>query len=84
MEARMSPGQLVHPLIQEARGMCSDECPHVEIDGLLGQALDAAKDLEADVKRLRDAIEEYALWEPGRAGHAEAHRKLLAAARGEA
>jgi hypothetical protein len=37
--------------------------------------------LQMAVARLRDAIEEYALWEPGRAGHAEAHRKLLAAAR---
>lgn len=49
--------RMLHPLIQEARGMCSDECPHVEIDGVLGEVLDAAKDLEDEVERLREALE---------------------------
>ena len=31
--------------------------------------------------RLHAAIEQYSLWEPGRAGHAEAHRALMAAAK---
>jgi hypothetical protein len=51
---------MLHPLIQEARGMCSDECPHVEIDGVLGEVLDAARDLEAEVDRQRKALERIA------------------------
>lgn len=38
-------------------------------------------ELEDEVKRLVAAIEEYRLWEPGRAGHAAAHRKLMEAIR---
>jgi hypothetical protein len=34
---------------------------------------------EARERKLREAIEEYSLWEPGRAGHATAHRRLMAA-----
>lgn len=33
-------------------------------------------ELSKDNDRLRSAIEDYLLWEPRRAGHAEAHRKL--------
>ena len=53
-----------------------------ERDALIGDAKEAdeARRLaEAEVGKLREAIEEYSLWEPGRAGHAAAHRKLLAA-----
>lgn len=32
---------------------------------------------------LEDAIEEYALWQPGRKGHAAAHRHLMRFAEGE-
>lgn len=35
-----------------------------------------ANDLAVKVNHLRAAIENYILWEPGRAGHAAAHRKL--------
>jgi hypothetical protein len=38
-----------------------------------------AQQAEAREQALRAAIEDYALWEPGRAGHAAAHRRLLAA-----
>lgn len=31
---------------------------------------------------LHTAIEQYSLWEPGRAGHAAAHRRLMASAQG--
>lgn len=31
-------------------------------------------------RELREAVEDYLLWEPGRRGHAEAHRKLAEAA----
>lgn len=47
-----------HALIQTARGMCTDERPHVEIDALLGRAVDAVKDVEealAEAERTRDA-----------------------------
>jgi hypothetical protein len=37
--------------------------------------------LLGDIQRLRNAIEDYILWEPGRRGHAEAHRKLVATLR---
>jgi len=40
-----------------------------------------AEALEARVAELEAAIDEYALWEPGRRGHAEAHRKLMEARR---
>ena len=33
----------------------------------------------AEVARLRGVIEDYILWEPRKAGHAEAHRRLVAA-----
>lgn len=38
---------------------------------------------EAELARLRDAVEEYLLWEPGRAGHAAAHRRLREALNGD-
>jgi hypothetical protein len=38
--------------------MCSDEVSHVEIDKLLARAVDAAKDLEEENARLRDALDE--------------------------
>lgn len=34
-------------------------------------------------RQLEDAIGEYLLWEPGRKGHAAAHRALVAVWRGE-
>jgi hypothetical protein len=43
----------------------------------------ALLELEAENQQLRDAIEEYLLWEPCKRGHAEAHRKLAAAVRVE-
>jgi hypothetical protein len=43
------------------------------------EAIRAFDALVAENQRLRDAIEEYILWEPRKAGHAEAHRKLCAA-----
>lgn len=43
---------------------------------------DRVHQLEVEVGLLRDAIENYALWEPGRAGHAAAHRKLMEALNG--
>lgn len=45
-----------HGLIQTARGLCTDEASHVEIDALLAQAVDAVKDLEAERDRaMREA-----------------------------
>jgi uncharacterized protein (DUF2164 family) len=41
---------------------------------------------EADAEALAEALDEYKLWEPGRAGHAAAHKRLydaLARYRGE-
>jgi hypothetical protein len=43
----------------------------------LGRIAEAAE-------RLRAAIEDYLLWEPGKRGHAEAHRKLARALEAEA
>jgi hypothetical protein len=40
------------------------------------------KALGAERDRLRSAIEEYVLWEPGRRGHAAAHRRLREALNG--
>lgn len=45
-----------HGLIQTARGLCSDEEPHVAIDTLLAHAVDAVKDVEAERVRLREII----------------------------
>jgi hypothetical protein len=33
--------------------------------------------VEAQVRELREALEEYRLWQPGGAGHAQAHRQLF-------
>lgn len=41
----------------------------------------ATRELRAELARLRDEIAYYLLWEPGRAGHAAAHRRLAAAIR---
>jgi hypothetical protein len=41
-----------------------------------------AEFVEDEVDRLRAAIEEYCLWEPGRRGHAAAHRRLREALNG--
>lgn len=41
--------------------------------------LDLLGECMAERDRLRAAIEDYRLWEPGRAGHAAAHRKLMSA-----
>lgn len=49
---------VAYPLIQTARGMCTDEEPHVEIDKMLAKAVDAAKDLEAEVERLERELTE--------------------------
>lgn len=38
--------------------------------------------LAEQLEQLRAAIDDYCLWEPGRAGHAAAHRKLMEARRG--
>ena len=35
--------------------------------------------LAGEYEKLRGGIEDYLLWEPGRSGHAEAHRRLAAA-----
>ncbi len=40
-------------------------------------------ELEAENQRLREAIEEYILWEPGKRGHAAAHRRLVKALAGD-
>jgi hypothetical protein len=50
--------ELVHGYIQAARGMCTDEEPYVAIDRVLAHALEAAKDLEEEVKRLRACLHE--------------------------
>jgi hypothetical protein len=38
-----------------------------------------ARRAEAELERLREAVENYILWQPGRRGHAAAHRKLVEA-----
>jgi hypothetical protein len=43
-----------HGAIQTARGLCTDEAPHVEIDALLAHAVDAVKDVEAERDHLLD------------------------------
>lgn len=47
---------LVHPLLQTARGSLVDE-DYADVERLLGLAVDRAKDLEAEVERLREAVE---------------------------
>jgi hypothetical protein len=47
---------IVHPLIQVARGHITDE-NWKAAEEVLGRAVDAAKDLEAEVERLREALE---------------------------
>jgi hypothetical protein len=39
-------------------------------------------ELRAEVERLREAYDDYRLWEPGRAGYAEARRRFDAVMRG--
>lgn len=41
----------------------------------------AARGLRQALNALQDAVEGYLLWEPGRAGHAAAHRRLVEAVR---
>ena len=43
--------------------------------------LNERDELAREVNRLRGGIEDYMLWDPRRAGHAEAHRKLHALVR---
>jgi hypothetical protein len=50
-----------------------------EAEVVVAAEYDAA---QAEVARLRSAIEEYCLWEPGRRGHAAAHRRLREALSG--
>lgn len=82
-----TPGELrptlnPHGYLQWVRGMLTDHEPHEEIEPVVAQAVDRVKDMEDRVKALETAIDDYSLWEPGRAGHAAAHRKLMEARRG--
>lgn len=44
----------VHPLLQTARGLLTDE-HYVTLEIVLAQSVELAKDLEAEVDRLREA-----------------------------
>ena len=49
-----------------------------QVAALLARAEVGWADAVAERQQLIGGIEDYLLWEPGRAGHAEAHRKLAA------
>lgn len=56
--ARTSPeGPVVHGLIQTARGYLGDG-DYVAVEAMLSEAVEAAKDLEAECDRFRRALEE--------------------------
>lgn len=48
----------VHGIIQTARGMCSDELPHTQIDAMLSRAVDVAKDVEGNRDYWRSMYED--------------------------
>lgn len=53
-----------------------EEPPLVRHQGSLVPDAQIALDALEENRRLREAIEDYLLWEPGRAGHAAAHERL--------